>query len=189
MQRTLKAGCNIKKPLYPIRVCYNWEENKMPRNKKQGIALSLIMSLIMIYVMAALNLCVRAHAFYADAWVTALQRLPLGYVVGVLCDLCICTPLSRKIVGSLCEQKDKEIFKVFILRFCMVIFMTVAMTVFSCVVSGKLGTEGLADFFTYLPYNFTIAMPIQMIIVAPLSLRLARLIAPEHELSTAGANA
>ena len=161
----------------------------MPRNKKQGIALSLIMSLIMIYVMAALNLCVRAHAFYADSWAIALQRLPLGYIVGVLCDLCICTPLSRKIVGTVCRDNDREIFKVFILRFSMVIFMTVAMTVFSCIVSGKLGAEGAADFFTYLPYNFTIAMPIQMIIVAPLSLRLARLLAPEHELTAAGANA
>ncbi len=162
------------------KACEKQEGEIMPRNKKQGIALSLIMSLIMIYVMAALNLNVRAHAFLAESWVTALKRLPLGYVVGVLCDLCICTPLSRKIVGSVCVEADREIFKVFILRFCMVIFMTIAMTVFSVIVSGKPGAAGIADFFTYLPYNFTIAMPIQMLIVAPLSLRIARCIAPEH---------
>lgn len=149
----------------------------MPQNKKQGILLSLIMSLIMIYVMGALNIDVRNGSFTGDVWMIALKRLPLGYVFGIICDLCICTPLSRKIVAKLTLDSDQEILKVFVLRFCMVIFMTVAMTVFSVLVSGKLGTEGITDFFTYLPYNFTIAMPIQMIVVAPLSLRLARAIA------------
>ena len=53
--------------------------------------------------------------------------------------------------------------------------MTAVMTVFSVVVSGQRGMAGIVDFFTYLPYNFTIALPIQMLVVAPLSLRLARL--------------
>lgn len=155
----------------------------MPQNKKQGIMLSLVMSLIMIYVMAALNLYVRAGKVYAEAWLIALQRLPLGYIVGILCDLCICTPLSRKIVKKATAPSDSEHVKVFILRFCMVVLMTVAMTVFSVIVSGKFGMEGFADFFTYLPYNFTIAMPIQMLIVAPLSLRFARLVFPQKEVT------
>ena len=70
--------------------------------------------------------------------------------------------------------EDREIFKVLVLRFCMVVLMTIAMTVFSVFASGKLGMEGVIDFFTYLPYNFTIALPIQMLIVAPISARLAR---------------
>lgn len=64
----------------------------MPKNrrilcrtaKKEGILLSVIMSLIMIYVMAALNECVKNGAFAADAWVVSLQRLPLGFVVGII---------------------------------------------------------------------------------------------------------
>ncbi len=149
----------------------------MPKSKKQGIALSFIMSLIMIYVMAALNLDVRDHAFFAINWKIALQRLPLGFIVGICCDLIICTPTSRKIVSNLCKDSDQEILKVFVLRFCMVIFMTVAMTIFSCVVSGKWGMDGIVDFFTYLPYNFTIALPIQMLIVAPISYRLSKFFA------------
>ena len=58
-------------------------------------------------------------------------------------------------------------------KLCMVIFMTIVMTVFSVAVSGLRGTAEIADFFTYLPYNFTIALPIQMIVVAPLSFRLS----------------
>ena len=149
----------------------------MPKSKKQGLALSFIMSLIMIYVMAALNLDVRDHSFSANNWLIALQRLPLGFMVGILCDLLICTPTSRKIVNQVCNESDQEALKVFVLRFCMVVFMTIAMTIFSCIVSGKLGMSGIVDFCTYLPYNFTIALPIQMIIVAPLSYRLSKLFA------------
>lgn len=146
----------------------------MPRSKKEGILLSLIMSLVMIYVMAALNDNVRLGAFAASSWLLALQRLPLGYCVGILCDLCICTPLSRRFVMKVTKPEDREIYKVLVLRFCMVVLMTVAMTIFSVFAGGKTGMDGVIDFFTYLPYNFTIALPIQMLIVAPVSLRIAR---------------
>ncbi len=145
----------------------------MPKSKKQGILLSIIMSLIMIYIMAVLNMDVRLGRFAGEAWLIALKRLPLGFLVGIICDLCICTPLSRRIVGGVCTDGDRERHKVFTLRFCMVIFMTVAMTIFSVAVSGLRGAAAVADFFTYLPYNFTIALPIQMIIVAPLSFNLS----------------
>lgn len=149
----------------------------MPHSKKEGILLSLIMSLIMIYVMAALNNDVKIGAFAASSWKLALERLPLGYIVGIICDLCICTPLSRKIVAAISKPGDREIYQVFVLRFCMVIFMTILMTIFGIVAGGELGMDGVVSFFKYLPYNFTIALPIQMIIVAPLSLRLARKLA------------
>ena len=153
----------------------------MPENKKQGILLSLIMSLIMIYIMAVLNMDVRLGAFASSSWLIALKRLPLGYLFGIICDMLICTPTSRKIVSKVSKESDSIGLKTFVLRFCMVVLMTVCMTVFSCVVSGKLGMEGIVDFFTYLPYNFTIAMPIQMLIVAPLSLRIAKAIAPSEK--------
>ena len=85
----------------------------MPENKKQGLLLSLLMSLIMIYIMAALNMDVRLGRFAGQSWMIALQRLPLGYLVGIICDLCICTPLSRKIVMQVTAPEDAERYKVF----------------------------------------------------------------------------
>lgn len=146
----------------------------MPISKKEGHVLSVVMSLIMIYVMAALNNDVKLGAFAAESWILALQRLPLGFLVGIICDLCICTPLSRKIVFAISEQGDRELYQVFVLRFCMVVLMTFFMTVFGILASGTRGWQGVTDFFVYFPYNFTIALPIQMILVAPLSLKIAR---------------
>lgn len=107
----------------------------MPHSKKEGILLSVIMSLIMIYVMAALNECVKNGTFSAEAWVVSLWRLPLGFIVGIICDMAICTPLSRKLVAAVSEDSDRECFKVLILRFSMVVLMTVAMTVFSVLIT------------------------------------------------------
>ncbi len=149
----------------------------MPSSKKEGILLSVIMSLVMIYVMAALNECVKAGAFTANAWVVSLQRLPLGFLVGIICDLAVCTPLSRKLVAAVSDEGDRDCFKVLILRFSMVVLMTVAMTVFSVVVTWTDAQSAVSNFFKYLPYNFTIALPIQMLIVAPLSSKLAHSIA------------
>lgn len=117
---------------------------------------------------------VRMGSFAAESWVIALQRLPLGFAVGILCDLLVCTPLSRRLVGKVTKPEDPMLFKVLVLRFSMVVLMTVAMTLFSVVVSGKWGMAGVVDFFTYLPYNFTIALPLQMLVVAPLCLRFSR---------------
>lgn len=131
----------------------------------------------MIYVMAALNNNVKLGEFSASSWLLALKRLPAGLAFGLVCDLCICTPLSRKIVSMLARENDRELYLVFVLRFCMVVLMTVFMTAFSVIASGELNRQGAADFFTYLPYNFTIALPIQMLLAAPFSFRLARKLA------------
>lgn len=52
--------------------------SSMPRNGKEGILFSFIMSAIMIYVMAALNYGVRIGDVGAAAWSYALFDWPLG---------------------------------------------------------------------------------------------------------------
>ena len=56
----------------------------------------------------------------------------------------------------------------------MVVLMTAAMTVFSVVISWGGASAAVREFLRYLPYNFTIALLIQMIIVAPIAARLER---------------
>lgn len=78
--------------------------SSVPRNGKEGILFSFIMSAIMIYVMAALNYGVRIGDVGAAAWSYALFNWPLAYVVGMICDLCICTPSSRAIMNNSARQ-------------------------------------------------------------------------------------
>lgn len=146
----------------------------MPSNKKEGLLFSFLMSAVMIYLMAALNFCVQTQSMTSAAWVHAALTFVPGYIIGMLCDLFICSPLCRKITFSVTAETDQVSLKVFVMRFCMVILMTVCMTVFGQIASGGKGWAIITGFFTYLPYNFTIALPIQMLIVAPLSFRLVK---------------
>lgn len=59
----------------------------MPRNGKEGILFNFIMSVIMIYVMAALNYGVHTGDV-GTARNYVLFDWPLVYVIGMICDLC-----------------------------------------------------------------------------------------------------
>lgn len=93
----------------------------MPRNGKEGILFSFIMSAIMIYVMAALNYGVRTGDVGTAAWSYAFFNWPLAYVIGMICDLCICTPSSRAIMNCFCAQTDRAVWKGITVKFLMVV--------------------------------------------------------------------
>ena len=141
----------------------------MPRNGKEGILFSFIMSAIMIYVMAALNYGVRTDDVGTAAWSYAFFNWPLAYVIGMICDLCICTPSSRAIMNRFCAQTDRAVWKGVTVKFLMVVLMTVFMTIFGVIMAFGPSADAVVGFFSMFPYNFTIALPIQMLIVAPLS--------------------
>ena len=64
----------------------------MPKSKKQRLCLSLIM----IYMMAALNMAIRLGHLSGEVWPTVLQWPPLGYIAGVFYDLFIVASLSLR---------------------------------------------------------------------------------------------
>lgn len=138
--------------------------SSVPRNGKEGILFSFIMSAIMIYVMAALNYGVRIGDVGA-AWSYALFDWPLAYVVGMICDLCICTPSSRAIMNTFCAATDRAVWKGITVKFLMVVLMTV----FGAIMAFGFTFGAFTGFWRMFPYNFTIALPIQMLIVTPLS--------------------
>lgn len=139
----------------------------MPRNGKEGILFSFIMSAIMIYVMAALNYGVRTGDVGPIAWRYAAISFPLAYVVGMICDLCVCTPTSRALMNRFCKPADRPVFKGLTVKFLMVVLMTVCMTIFGTIMAFGFTFEAFLGFWRMFPYNFTIALPIQMLIVAP----------------------
>ncbi|MGI6216039.1 MAG: hypothetical protein ACOYIK_00345 [Coriobacteriales bacterium] len=141
----------------------------MPRNAKEGILFSFTMSAIMIYLMAALNYGVRTGDVGATAWLYAFFNFPLAYLVGMICDLCMCTPLSRKLMTIFCDENDRSVWKGITIKFLMVVLMTACMTIYGAVAAVGFGVQTVSAFFSLFPYNFTIALPLQMLAVAPLS--------------------
>lgn len=141
----------------------------MPRNAKEGILFSFIMSAFMIYIMAALNYGVRTGDFGGTAWYYSLMNFPLAYAVGMVCDLCMCTPLSRKIAEAITVPSDRPVWRGFVVKFSMVVLMTICMTIYGVFAAVGVGAQDVAAFLGMFPYNFILALPIQMCVIAPLS--------------------
>ena len=149
----------------------------MPRNGKEGILFSFTMSALMIYIMAALNMYVRAAlglgglvlASPAQPWIYAVVNFPLAYIIGMICDLGFCTPNSRKIMMAFCKDTDRAVWKGITVKFCMVVLMTIAMTVYGAIAATGFSVYAVFAFFTMLPFNFILALPIQMLCIAPLA--------------------
>lgn len=144
----------------------------MPKSKKEGIMFSFIMSAVMIFLMAALNYAVREGTLGAAAWNHAVTAFIPGYIFGMICDLFICTPLSRRITAKAVGDQ-KEGVQIFVVRFSMVVAMTVFMTVFGVIAGGARGVDILIGSVKFFPYNFTIALPVQMLVVAPVCAKAA----------------
>ena len=125
----------------------------MPRNGKEGILFSFIMSAIMIYVMAALNYGVHTGDVGTAAWSYAFFNWPLAYVIGMICDLCICTPSSRAIMNRFCAQTDRAVWKGITVKFLMVVLMTVFMTIFGVIMAFGPSADAVVGFFSMFPYN------------------------------------
>lgn len=152
----------------------------MPRNGKEGILFSFVMSALMIYIMAALNMYVRAalglggltlgSAF--EPWVYAIRNFLLAFVVGMVCDLGFCTPTSRKCMMKFCDYSDRAVWKGIVVKFMMVVLMTIAMTVYGAIAATGFSIAAVFAFFTLLPFNFVIALPLQMLVIAPIAGKL-----------------
>lgn len=159
----------------------------MPKSKKETVLFSFLISAIMIFLMAALNHAVRTGGLTAASWTHAVHAFIPGYLFGMLCDLLICTPFSRWITVCAAGTDSRECIQVFIIRFSMVVTMTIFMTLFGVVAGGARGMEIVTASLLFFPYNFTIALPVQMLAVAPFSARLVRRLCPSPPVSTVSA--
>lgn len=90
----------------------------------------------------------------------------------MVCDLGFCTPASRRIAAAVCEGGGRPGVRFFAVKFSMVVVMTVAMTVFGALMAAGLSLGALTAACLMFPFNFTIALPVQMLVVAPISGRV-----------------
>lgn len=148
----------------------------MPRNAREGVLFSFTMSALMIYIMAALNFGVRTGDFGWTAWNYAVVNFPHAFVIGMICDLALCTPLSRAIMHRVCRDSDRPVWKGLVIKFSMVVLMTVCMTIYGVIAAVGFQAQAAMLFFITFPYNFTIALPIQMLLIAPIAGRLVHFV-------------
>lgn len=142
----------------------------MPKNKKEEISLTLLMCSLMVLGMSIYNLTLHHNLTIANL----IKGYIPGLIVGLLLDIFIVGKIAPAIAFKLLIKKDSELTIILTISFFMVLFMVSFMSIFGILIeSMKLtGSLYLKTWIT----NFIMALPLQILIVGPISRKLSKCI-------------
>jgi hypothetical protein len=139
----------------------------MPTNKKEGIIFGSMMCFLMVLGMVTYNLLLH-HAFTPAAF---FKGLVLGFIVAYILDNFVVGVIAKKIVVRLpFVNKQSKIQMIIAMSCCMIAMMVTCMSVFG-VIEGGFATSGnfLPVYFHTWRFNVIVALPLQLLVVGPIS--------------------
>ena len=136
----------------------------MPTNKKEGLIFTCLMCSMMVLGMSAWNLFLNNAFEWSHL---ALGFLP-GFIVAGLLDILLVGPIAKKIAFSvLPENIERKIFIALTISGLMVLGMVSFMSIYGIVVNGAEFT--ISNYARTWGMNFVMALPLNLIIVGPIS--------------------
>ncbi|MBS9335988.1 DUF2798 domain-containing protein [Fructobacillus papyrifericola] len=139
----------------------------MPRNLKEELFFMLIMAGLMVLGMSIYNVYL-AEGYQENFWSEILFGYPIALVVAMLLDGLLVGPLAKALAFKVIipRFKSKEGLRIPItISLLMVAGMVSLMSVFGLVINGK----PLSDYPTAWLLNLVVALPLQLVIVAPIA--------------------
>ncbi|WEV45588.1 DUF2798 domain-containing protein [Streptococcaceae bacterium ESL0687] len=138
----------------------------MPENKKQGIFFTVIMCLLMVTGMSVYNLLLHGDLSTGNF----LKGLVPGFIVAFFLDVVVVGPIAKKIAFSLpFVDKNKKIQLILSISTCMVLGMVSFMSIFGIVIEAGFSSLNFSSYLKAWGMNFIMALPLQLLVVGPIS--------------------
>ena len=137
----------------------------MPRNKKEGIIFGVTMCFLMVCGMSAYNLALVGKLSYTKF---AIGLIP-GFIVAFFFDTVIVGPVAKKIAFKLPIDKNNKLQIILAISLLMVTGMVTFMSVFGLLIRPELLENIVSAYFTAWGMNFIAALPLQLLLVGPIS--------------------
>ena len=137
----------------------------MPRNKKEGIIFGVTMCFLMVCGMSAYNLALVGKLSYTKF---AIGLIP-GFIVAFFFDTVIVGPVAKKIAFKLPIDKNNKLQIILAISLLMVTGMVTFMSVFGLLIRPELPENIVSAYFTAWGMNFIAALPLQLLLVGPIS--------------------
>ena len=137
----------------------------MPRNKKEGIIFGITMCFLMVCGMSAYNLALVGKLSYTKF---AIGLIP-GFIVAFFFDTVIVGPVAKKIAFKLPIDKNNKLQIILAISLLMVTGMVTFMSVFGLLIRPELPENIVSAYFTAWGMNFIAALPLQLLLVGPIS--------------------
>ncbi|KRM71951.1 DUF2798 domain-containing protein [Lacticaseibacillus brantae] len=140
----------------------------MPKNLKEEILFTGMMAGMMVLVMSLYNV-MRVVGVNGTAVTKALIGFPLGLIVAGILDLALVGPIVKGIVFKYLIKDPENTAPIRIaltISTLMVLGMVSLMTAYGLIMTGQIGWS---QYFTGWLINIVVALPLQLLIVGPLS--------------------
>ena len=137
----------------------------MPRNKKEGIIFGVTMCFLMVCGMSAYNLTLVGKLSFAKF---AVGLIP-GFIVAFFFDTVIVGPVAKKLAFKLLIDRDNKLQTILAISLLMITGMVTFMSVFGLLMRPELPENIIHAYFTAWGMNFIAALPLQLLLVGPIS--------------------
>ncbi|WP_019912587.1 DUF2798 domain-containing protein [Paenibacillus sp. HW567] len=140
----------------------------MGKNKKEAFIFTAIMCTLMVLGMSIYNVVLfsgwssRVIIEVATGFVPAL-------LVGLLLDVVVVSRLAKGIALRLLKPTDPVVKKILTISFFMVCGMVLCMSLYGTLTHYGFSGNFLAHYFSTAGLNFICALPLQLIVVGPLT--------------------
>ena len=140
----------------------------MPTNKKESLIFTSLMCSMMLMGMSVYNLLLHGHFSMGEL----LKGFIPGVIVAFILDEFVVGVLAKKIAFKLPINPEKKIQVILTITFCMVLGMVTCMSLFGIIIELGFPNKMLGLYLHAWKMNFIVALPLQLIIVGPISRKI-----------------
>ncbi|AIQ20386.1 hypothetical protein H70357_29530 [Paenibacillus sp. FSL H7-0357] len=140
----------------------------MGRNKKEALVFTCMMCVLMVVGMSFYNVMLNTgltHTLFRDVAIGLLPAL----VVALFCDVVIVSKAAKGLAFRLVKPADPMIKKVLFISFFMVCGMVLCMSLYGTLAHYGFGDNFLRHYLSTAGLNIICALPLQLIVVGPLT--------------------
>lgn len=140
----------------------------MGKNKKEAFIFTAMMCTLMVLGMSIYNV-----VLFTGWTSSAIIEVAVGFVpaliVGLFLDVVVVSRIAKGIASRLIKPADPVVKKVLTISFFMVCGMVLCMSLYGTLTHYGFSGNFLAHYFSTAGLNFICALPLQLMIVGPLT--------------------
>lgn len=140
----------------------------MGKNKKEAFVFTLMMCALMVLGMSGYNV-ILIKGFTNEVIKDVLIGYIPTFIVALIVEVFIVGKIAKGIVHKMLKDNDPLFKRILLTSLFMVSGMVLCMSLYGALIHGGLSSELPRAYFTNIGRNFIFALPLQLIIVGPVS--------------------
>ncbi|MEF2967025.1 DUF2798 domain-containing protein [Paenibacillus sp. M1] len=140
----------------------------MGRNKKEAFVFTLLMCFFMVTGMNFYNVALFTGFSKSLIPEFAVGFLP-AFIVALVLDVFIVGKFAKGLAGKIAKEHDPMIKKVLLISCFMVMGMVICMSLYGTIAHYGFTNHFVTDYLTTVCLNLICALPLQLVVVGPLT--------------------